>query len=162
MCVEQGIYRAPHARLAQITDALWRAWRIVIDCGLHSGKLDHKKASRLLMEGVGFTARRAEGDVNWYTSAPTVPMSYLIGRLELEKLHAKLVVGSGWPLKQFNDWILSFGAIPWSWIWQSALTAQNLPIATQTQATVRRPYTTLNSAVEVDVISSTMAISSAR
>jgi hypothetical protein len=129
MCIEQGIFQAPHARLVQTTDALWRAYRILIDCGLHSGALDYKKACRVLMDGVGFTAGRAQGDVNWYTSAPTVPMSYLIGRVELEKLHDKLVTGSGWPLKKFNDWILSFGAIPWSWIWQSALTSQNLPIA---------------------------------
>jgi uncharacterized protein (DUF885 family) len=81
------------------------------------------------MDGVGFTAGRAQGDVNWYTSSPTVPMSYLIGRIELEKMHDKLVTHSGWPLKKFNDWILSFGAIPWNWIWQSALTSQNLPIA---------------------------------
>lgn len=121
MCIEHGIYEAPHARLVQITDALWRAHRIVIDCGLHSGALDFKKACRVLVDGVGFTARRAEGDVNWYTSAPTVPMSYLLGRIELEKLHAKLVTGDRWPLKKFNDWILSFGAIPWSWIWQSTL-----------------------------------------
>ena len=129
MCVEHGIDHSPYARLVQATDALWRAWRIVIDCGLHGGALDCKKACRLLMDGVGFTAARAQGDVNWYTSAPTVPMSYLIGRLELEKLHDKLVIRGGWPLKKFNDWVLSFGAIPWSWIWQSALTSQNLPIA---------------------------------
>jgi hypothetical protein len=121
MCIDRGIYDAPHARLAQITDALWRANRIVIDCGLHGGSLDFKKACRVLMDGVGFTARRAEGDVNWYTAAPTVPMSYLIGRIELEKMHARLVTADGWPLKKFNDWILSHGAIPWSWIWQSAL-----------------------------------------
>jgi hypothetical protein len=24
-------------------------------------------------------------------------------------------------LRQFNDWILSFGAIPWRWIWESRL-----------------------------------------
>ena len=129
MCIEQGIYRAPHARLVQTSDALWRAYRILIDCGLHGGALDYKKACRVLMDGVGFTAGRAQGDVNWYTSAPTVPMSYLIGRLELEKMHDKLVTRGGWPLKKFNDWILSFGAIPWNWIWQSALTSQNLPIS---------------------------------
>lgn len=128
MCVEHRIVTSPHARLTQITDALWRAWRIVIDCGLHSGALDFKKASRLLMDGVGFTAKRAEGDVNWYTSSPTIPMSYLVGRLELEKLHHKLVQESGWPLKKFNDWILSYGAIPWSWIWESALTSRSVSI----------------------------------
>ena len=128
MCIDHGIYDAPHARLAQTSDALWRAWRILVDCGLHSGALDYKKACAMLVSGVGFTPARAQGDVNWYTSAPTVPMSYLIGRLELEKLHAKLVTQGSWPLKKFNDWILSFGALPWSWIWQSTLTSPNLSI----------------------------------
>ncbi len=119
MCVDQGIYESPYARLMQLQDALWRAHRIVIDCGLHSGKLSFKAACRRLVEGAHFTPRRAEGDVNWYTSAPTVPMSYLLGRLELEKLHAYFTQTRHWTLKQFNDWVLSFGAIPWSWIWQS-------------------------------------------
>ncbi len=121
MCIDHGIYAAPHARLMQLSDALWRAHRIVIDCGLHSGKMTYASAAKFLVDGVGFTQRRAEGDVNWYTSSPTVPMSYLIGRLELERLHAALVGEDGWTLKQFNDWVLSFGAIPWSWIWQSQL-----------------------------------------
>ncbi|MEA3186470.1 MAG: hypothetical protein QOD99_300 [Chthoniobacter sp.] len=121
MCVDFKIYEAPHARLMQLSDALWRAHRIVIDCGLHSGKMTHASAARFLVEGVGFTRNRAECDVNWYSSAPTVPMSYLLGRLELEKLHAQLVVREGWSVKRFNDWILGFGAIPWSWIWQAQL-----------------------------------------
>lgn len=121
MCVDQGIYRSPHARLMQLNDALWRAWRIVIDCGLHSGKLSYRAACRQLCDGAGFTAGRARGDVNWYTSSPTIPMSYLLGRLELEKLHAHLVGERGWELRRFNDWMLSFGALPWSWIWQASL-----------------------------------------
>ena len=121
MCIDHGIYDAPHARVSQLADALWRAHRIVIDCGLHSGRLTHATACKELIDGVGFTPKRAEGDVNWYTSAPTVPMSYLLGRLELEKLHNRLVGRERWPLKKFNNWILSFGAIPWSWIWESRL-----------------------------------------
>ena len=97
MCVEQGILRKPEAKLQQLHDALWRACRIVIDCGLHSGTLTYKGAVRLLMERAGFTRARAEGDVNWYTSAPTVPMSYLLGRLELERLHARLTGAEGGP-----------------------------------------------------------------
>ena len=121
MCVDFKIHPAPEARLMQLSDALWRAHRIVIDCGLHSGKMSHARAARFLVEGVGFTPQRAAGDVNWYSSAPTVPMSYLLGRLELEKLHARLVGRDGWSVKRFNDWILSFGALPWSWIWQAEL-----------------------------------------
>jgi uncharacterized protein (DUF885 family) len=119
--VDLGIVDFPEARLTQIHDALWRAHRIVIDCGLHSGKLSYAAAAKRLQEGVGFTAARARGDVNWYTSSPTVPMSYLLGRLEVERLHAQLVGREGWSLRKFNDWMLSFGALPWSWIWQSRL-----------------------------------------
>jgi len=119
--VDLGIVDFPEARLAQIHDALWRAHRIVIDCGLHSGQLSYAAAAKRLQDGVGFTAARARGDVNWYTSSPTVPMSYLLGRLEVERLHAQLVGREGWALQRFNDWMLSFGALPWSWIWQSRL-----------------------------------------
>jgi len=121
MCVDHGICRQPEARLQQLRDALWRACRIVIDCGLQSGTLTYRGAVRLLMARAGFTRARAEGDVNWYTSAPTVPMSYLLGRLELERLHARLTGVDGWTDRRFNDYILSFGAIPWSWIWDAQL-----------------------------------------
>jgi uncharacterized protein (DUF885 family) len=116
LAVERGLVEGPYARLQQIHDALWRAHRIVIDCGLHSGELGYEGACKHLVKGVGFTKARAAGDVNWYTSSPTVPMSYLLGRIEVQKLHHRFVEREGWTLKQFNDWVLSYGAIPWSWI----------------------------------------------
>ncbi len=121
LAIEKGLVDFPHAHLVQTHDALWRAHRIVIDCGLHDGSLTPTAAARLLQKGVHFTAARATGDVNWYTAAPTVPMSYLLGRIELEKLHHHLVHGEGWTLRQFNDWVLSHGALPWSWIWRARL-----------------------------------------
>ena len=69
-----------------------------------------------MMKHLGFTRARAEGDVNWYTSSPTVPMSYWLGRLENERLRVRLVDGRGWSLKKFNDWLLSHGTLPQSWI----------------------------------------------
>lgn len=121
MAVDQGVIAIPEARLIQLHDALWRAHRIGIDCGLHDGALTFNGACRKLQDGVGFTAARARGDVNWYTSAPTVPLSYLLGRLEVERLHAQLVHREGWSLQQFNDWMLGHGAIPWRWIWDARL-----------------------------------------
>ncbi|MDX2081868.1 MAG: DUF885 domain-containing protein [Terrimicrobiaceae bacterium] len=121
MAVERKLVDFPHAQLIQIHDALWRAHRIVIDCGLQSGALTPAAAAKRLQKGVGFTAARAAGDVNWYTAAPTVPMSYLLGRIELEKLHRYFTTSEGWTLRQFNDWALSHGALPWSWIWQARL-----------------------------------------
>jgi len=121
LAVEQGWVSEPIARLQQMHDALWRAYRIVIDCGLHSGKLTHEAAARMLVKGVGFTPARARADVNWYTPAPTVPMSYLLGRLELERLKDHMMAKESWTLRQFHDWALAHGAIPWAWIDQSRL-----------------------------------------
>ncbi|MBU3664892.1 MAG: DUF885 domain-containing protein [Chthoniobacterales bacterium] len=111
LCVEKKIYRAPHARLIQLHDALWRAHRILVDIGLHTGGMTHAAATRHLVENVGFTKARAAADVNWYTAAPTVPMSYLLGRREVEKLFA----AHRGSLREFNDRLLSRGAVPFSW-----------------------------------------------
>jgi hypothetical protein len=111
LCVEKKIYRAPHARLVQLHDALWRANRILVDIGLQTGGMSHAAATKHMMENVGFTKARAAADVNWYTAAPTVPMSYLLGR---EKVSALFAAHRG-SLRQFNDWLLSHGAVPFSW-----------------------------------------------
>jgi hypothetical protein len=34
----------------------------------------------------------------------------------VERLYHRFVDREGWTLKQFNDWMLSHGAIPWGWI----------------------------------------------
>jgi len=121
MAIDHGVVKDPVARLNQLNDVLWRAHRIIIDCGLHTGELSYEGAVKHLMKHMGFTRGRAEGDVNWYTMSPTVPMSYLLGKLEVTRLKQRKVDEQGWPLKRFNDWALSHGTLPWRWIEQSGL-----------------------------------------
>ena len=121
MMVDEKLDTNPYAKLNQLHDALWRANRILIDCGLQTGKMSYEAAVKHLMKHVGFTKGRAEADVNWYTQSPTVPMSYLLGRNELLRLKARKVDQQGWSLKQFNDWVLSFGTVPWRWMELSGL-----------------------------------------
>ena len=121
MAVDYGVNQDPTAHLNLLHDALWRAHRIIVDCGLHAGELDYEGAVKHLMKHVGFTRARAEGDVNWYTASPTVPMSYLIGKMEVMRLKRRKVDEGGWSLKRYNDWLLSFGTIPQRWIEQSGL-----------------------------------------
>ena len=121
MAVDQGVVADPVARLNQLNDALWRAHRILIDCGLQTGELSYEGAVKHLMKHMGFTRGRAQGDVNWYTMSPTVAMSYLLGKLEVTRLKQRKVDEQGWSLKRFNDWALSHGTLPWRWIEQSGL-----------------------------------------
>jgi uncharacterized protein (DUF885 family) len=121
MAVDYAVVSEPVSRLNQLNDALWRAHRILIDCGLQTGELSYDGAVKHLMKHMGFTRGRAEGDVNWYTMMPTVPMSYLLGKLEVMRLKQRKVDEQGWSLKRFNDWALSHGTLPWRWIEQSGL-----------------------------------------
>lgn len=116
MLADLGIDRSPWLLVQQLHDALWRCHRILVDLRLQTGRYSHEQAVRHLQRHVGFTRARAEADANWYTVQPAVPMSYWLGRLENERLRQRLMAGRGWSLRQFNDWLLSFGTIPQAWI----------------------------------------------
>jgi len=116
MMVDFQIDRSPWLRVQQLHDALWRCHRILVDLRLQTGRYSHAQAAAHLQKNLGFTRARAEADVNWYTGAPTVPMSYWLGRLENERLRQRLVAGRGWSLQKFNDWLLSFGTLPQAWL----------------------------------------------
>jgi uncharacterized protein (DUF885 family) len=116
MMVDLKIDRSPWLQVQQLHDALWRCHRILVDLRLQTGRYSYQQAVRHLQRHLGFTQSRAEADVNWYVGQPGVPMSYWLGRLENERLRQRLIVGRGWTLRKFNDWLLSFGTIPQAWI----------------------------------------------
>lgn len=116
MMVDLRIDRTPWLRIQQLHDALWRVNRILVDIRLQTGRYSYEQSAAHLRKHLGFTKARSEAEINWYSASPTVPMSYWLGRLENERLRQRLVVGRGWSLQQFNDWLLSFGTIPQAWI----------------------------------------------
>ena len=121
MMVDLKIERSPWLRVQQLHDALWRCHRILVDLRLQTGRYSYEQGVRHMQKHLGFTRARAEGDVNWYTGSPSIPMSYWLGRLENERLRRRLMDGRGWSLQRFNDWLLSFGTLPQSWIEQYGL-----------------------------------------
>jgi len=119
MMVEQDWFRpgAPGLlKLHYLADQLWRAYRMVIDVGIHTRKLSVAAAVRMLINGVGFTRERAETELNWYTQSPGVPMSYLLGKRETLALRDQFMKGRGATLKRFHRWLLSFGSVPQRWL----------------------------------------------
>tara|TARA_B100001123_G_C15252625_1_gene1003375 strand:+ start:43 stop:981 length:939 start_codon:yes stop_codon:yes gene_type:complete len=116
MMTDLRIDRSPWTPIIQLHDALWRVHRILVDLRLQTGRYSYEAGVKHMQRHLGFTKARAEADVNWYTSSPAVPMSYWLGRLENARLHRRLVDGRGWSLRKFNDWLLSFGTLPQSWL----------------------------------------------
>lgn len=116
MMVDLKIDDSPWLQVQQLHDALWRCHRILVDLRLQTGRYSYAQGVKHMQKHLGFTKSRAEADVNWYTSSPAVPMSYWLGRLENARLYHRLVEGRGWSLQQFNDWLISHGTLPQSWL----------------------------------------------
>ena len=111
---EQGYHAEPLTRIFQLKDLLWRACRVVIDVGLHTGRMSFEQAVDFLVEQAMLERVNAETEVKRYTATPTQPMSYLIGKLMLPELReeAKRRLGPAFHLRDFHSAVLASGSIP--------------------------------------------------
>ncbi len=114
MMYDAGFYTDPEQRLLQLKDNLWRAYRVLIDVGLHTDSMEFEDAVKMLVEKAYLEEPNAEAEVRRYCQSPTQPMSYIIGKhliLELKKIYKK-GKGKQFDQKQFHDDLLSHGTIP--------------------------------------------------
>ena len=117
MMKREGFYSSKETELIQLKDQLWRACRIVIDVRLHTGKYSFDDAVDMLVKIARLEPSSAEAEVRRYSQDPTQPMSYLIGKIELDKLlkdYSRAFPNN--TLKEFHDRLLSFGTIPFGLI----------------------------------------------
>ena len=96
-------------RLFLLKDQLWRAARIMIDVGLHTGGMTPDQAVRILVDDVKLAPALARVEVSRYAATPTQPLSYTFGKLEILRLRTEL---ADLPLREFHDKLLSHGTIP--------------------------------------------------
>jgi uncharacterized protein (DUF885 family) len=111
---ELGYYLDPVTRVFQLRDLLWRACRVVIDVGLHTGKLTFMQAVDYLVEEAMLERLNAVMEVKRYTLMPTQPMSYLIGKLQILALRdeARKRLGDRFDLARFHTALLAGGTLP--------------------------------------------------
>jgi uncharacterized protein (DUF885 family) len=111
---ELGFYVDPLTRLYQLKDLLWRACRVVLDVGLHTGKFTYMQAVDYLRETAMVERVNALAEIKRYTLTPTQPMSYLVGKLEIVKLRAEAEgqLGSRFNLHDFHAALLARGTVP--------------------------------------------------
>jgi uncharacterized protein (DUF885 family) len=114
MMHETGFYSDPRAVLFKLKNQLWRACRVIIDVGIHTGQMDYDQAVDLLVNAAKLQKVHAEKEVTRYASSPTQPMSYLIGKKQIMELRRDYQAKSAgnFQLREFHDRLLSFGSIP--------------------------------------------------
>jgi uncharacterized protein (DUF885 family) len=110
---EEGFFPDPLTRLFQLKDLLWRACRVVIDVGLQTGRMSFGEAVDYLVEQAMVERVNAEAEVKRYATAPTQPMSYLVGKMLILELReeAKRRMGPRFTLNDFHAALLAGGTV---------------------------------------------------
>lgn len=110
----QGYFLDPASRLYQLRDLLWRACRVVIDVGLHTGRMTMEEAAKMLVDEAMLEPVNAAMEVKRYTMEPTQPMSYLVGKQEIIDIRdeVKLRAGARFNLYDFHETLLACGTLP--------------------------------------------------
>jgi uncharacterized protein (DUF885 family) len=110
---ELGFINLPIQKLARLQAQLWRASRIIIDSSLHTGKMSVDEAIDFLIGRAGLEPGDAKTEVQRYTTTPTQPQSYLMGKLQIldiiEEYKRRYPDAT---MKQMHDTILRCGSLP--------------------------------------------------
>ncbi|HET90759.1 MAG TPA: DUF885 domain-containing protein [Chloroflexi bacterium] len=108
-----GYIGEPLQRLGRLSDQLWRAARIILDVSLHTRGMDVDQAVDFLVDECQLERTNAIAEVRRYTSSPTQPQSYLMGKLAiLELVNEYRRAHPDASLREVHDAILQCGSLP--------------------------------------------------
>jgi hypothetical protein len=113
---ETGFFPEPPERFFRCLALLWRALRIPLDIGVHTGALTFDTATSLLTDRLHVSTSDAEAEVRRTYAEPAYQLAYAAGRRELLSLRDAYRgrVGNGFSLGAFHDAVLAYGGIPTS------------------------------------------------
>ena len=111
-----GLYEDPYDKIGQLTYDMWRAIRLVVDTGMHYKDWTRDDAINLFLENTAKTQQDIENEVDRYIAWPGQALAYKIGQLKIMELRdkAKAELGDNFDIRDYHDFILSFGSIPLS------------------------------------------------
>ena len=111
---ELGLYTDPYQKMGYLSDQMLRAVRLVVDTGLHTGKMNREEAIAYFLKNISYDEQGATAEVERYMATPGQALSYKIGALkirELRDLYQKNL-GSKFNLAKFHDEVLNQGCLP--------------------------------------------------
>jgi uncharacterized protein (DUF885 family) len=111
---ELGLYSSEAARFGMLSNAAWRACRLVVDSGIHAFGWDRDKAITYLLDHTAMPRTQAAQEVDRYISWPGQATSYMTGYLEIHRLRAEAekTLGARFDLRAFHDRVLGGGTVP--------------------------------------------------
>lgn len=111
---ELGLYTDPYQRLGALSDQMLRSVRLVVDTGLHTGKMSREEAIKYFLSNVNYSDAAATAEIERYMAMPAQALSYKIGHIKILELREKYTksLGEKFDLANFHDEVLNQGCMP--------------------------------------------------
>ena len=113
---EFGLYTDPYQKMGYLSDQMLRAVRLVVDTGIHTGKMTSEQAIKYYLSNISDSEEGATAAIERYMAIPGQALGYKIGSLKILELRAKYQkqLGNKFNLAKFHDEILNQGCLPLS------------------------------------------------
>ncbi|MGW0532079.1 DUF885 domain-containing protein [Streptomyces sp. NPDC003032] len=111
---EMGLYSDDIARLGMLAMDSTRAARLVVDTGLHAFGWSRQRVVEYLRANTVMAEVEIQSETDRYIEMPGQALSYMVGRLEIQRLRARAEreLGAAFDVRAFHDLILGGGALP--------------------------------------------------
>jgi len=112
---EMGLYGSQLDRMGMLSADSMRAGRLVVDTGVHGLGWSRQRAIDYLAENSPMTLHTITEEIDRYiASMPGQALSYMIGRLEIQRIRAaaETELGDRFDIKAFHDAVLTSGGVP--------------------------------------------------
>ena len=111
---EFGLYTDPYQKMGSLSDEMLRAVRLVIDTGIHTGKMSREEAIQYFLSNVAYDEAGATAEVERYMAMPGQALSYKTGAMKIRELREKYKkeLGKKFNIADFHDAVLSQGCLP--------------------------------------------------
>lgn len=111
---EFGLYTDPYQKMGYLSDQMLRAVRLVVDTGLHTGKMTREEAIGYFLKNISYDKEAATAEIERYMAMPGQALSYKIGSLKMRELRNQYQkqLGNRFNLAKFHDEILNQGGLP--------------------------------------------------
>ena len=112
--LEMNIYSSDLYRFGELGEQALRAARLVVDPGLHVLGWSRQRALDYLLAHTPESRQTLESEVDRYIGGPAQATSYMVGRLEIDRLRADAEerLGSAFDIREFHDRVLENGSVP--------------------------------------------------
>ncbi|GAB1610676.1 uncharacterized protein LOC115219656, partial [Argonauta hians] len=110
---EMGLYATDYEMIGRFEYELLRAYRLVIDTGIHAKNMTRQQGIDLLVKYVGISKEKAAMEIDRYITVPGQACAYKIGEMKIRELRerAEKKLGKDFDLKEFHANILENGRV---------------------------------------------------